>query len=103
MAPWYDSQLHVLKQTARKLERKWHSFNLEESNFDDSMLRYEVWKNVVSKTIEKKTMRKCVIISVLHLIQSITTFYHQDFNMLLGLKELRDVPQSWIKGKPGLS
>ena len=37
LAPWYNSQLHALKQTARKLERQWRSSNLEESQL--------VWKD----------------------------------------------------------
>ena len=31
LAPWYNSQLHAKKQTARKLERQWRSSNLEDS------------------------------------------------------------------------
>ena len=31
LAPWFNSQLCVLKQTARKLKRQWCSSNLEES------------------------------------------------------------------------
>ena len=31
LAPWYNSQLRALKQTARKLERQWRSSNLEDS------------------------------------------------------------------------
>ena len=48
LASWYNLQLHALKQTAGKLERQWHSSNLEESQL--------VWKD--SFIIYKKALRK---------------------------------------------
>jgi len=41
LAPWYNSQLCALKQTARKWERQWRSSNLEESQL--------VWKDSLIK------------------------------------------------------
>ena len=43
LAPWYYAQLCALKQTARKMERKWRSSNLEESQLvcKDSLLTYK--------------------------------------------------------------
>ena len=37
LAPWFHSELHALKQTSRKPERKWRSTSLEESRL--------VWKD----------------------------------------------------------
>ena len=48
LAPWYNSQLRALKQTARKLERQWCSSNLEESQL--------IWKDSIQK--HKKALRK---------------------------------------------
>ena len=43
LAPWYNSQLRALKQTAGKLERQWRSSNLEESQllWKDSLITYK--------------------------------------------------------------
>jgi len=43
LASWYNLQLHALKQTARKLERKWRSTNLKDSQlvWKDSFMTYK--------------------------------------------------------------
>jgi len=44
LAPWYNSQLCALEQTARKLERQWCSSNSEESQlvWKDSLIMYKI-------------------------------------------------------------